>query len=389
MEIVKGDKLLFFFNLCLVSINSLFIAFLIRTLYPIHLMGENLFYADLLTKPLTIPLWLTFIFSNINVVILSILSQFIWNKRQGLILPLLYILNPWSVYLTSLNSFYIYLTSLILMMIFGLILVKSEYRKIGIIVLILGGVLLIYSSLIIFIISPLIITGVLILKLFNKNEIRNLSFWIILFSIPLFIAIFKNPVGWANIYRNQVNIYSGSGHLSDINSFQGQAQAAGFKFFSKIAENKYVYFVKYTSLKIIKNLTPSTYFTPQEKLANFSFSPPIFLGFLLPFLYGGYLLFKSSPTIKFFGVSLILIIPALLSKQFVDLNRLVIFSFVIFYVISYGLIKLYQSKNFSHRITFLLAIVLVIIQFLVTLSDIYLREYPRFERTFSINFEIR
>ena len=389
MEIVKVDKFLFFFNLCLISIHSLFIAFLIRTLYPIHLMGENLFYADLLAKPVVIPLWLAFIFSNINVVILSILSQFIWNKRQGLILPILYIFNPWSTYLTSLNSFYIYLTSLILTMIFGLILVKSDYRKIGSIVFVLGGVLLLYSSFVMFIMTPLIIMGVLILKLFNKNDIKNLSFWIILFSIPLFIAIFKNPVGWANIYRNEVNIYNGSGHLSDINNFQGQAQAVGFKFFSKIAENRYIYFVKYTSLKIIKNLTPSTYFTPQEKLANFSFSPPIFLGFLLPFLYGVYSLFKYSPAIKFFGVSLILIIPSLLSKQFVDLNRLVIFSFVIFYVISYGLIRLYQNKKLSQRIIFLLAVVLVIFQFFLTFSDIYLREYPRFERTFGINFEIR
>ncbi|MDP3973533.1 MAG: hypothetical protein Q8P92_01745 [Candidatus Daviesbacteria bacterium] len=388
-HIPKIDKFFLSLNLFLISIHILFLALLIKTLYPIHFMEENLFFFDLLSKPLHIPYWLIIICTNINILSLSFIGKLIWGSREWVILPALYVLNPWTPYLASLNSFYIYLASLILIMILGFIFIKSTNHWIGAVISIFAGVLLLYSSLIIFIIFPLMVIGIIILRLFSKNEIKKLSFWIILFCVPLFMAIFKNSVGWENIYRNEVTILSEEGFLNDVNKFQGQAQKRGFRLLSKVAENRYVYFAKYASLKIIKNLTPATYFTPQEKLASFSFSPPIFLGFILPFLFGLYSLLKSTQSAKFLGLSLILIIPSLLSKQIVDLNRLVIFSPIIFYAISYGLINLYRSKKFSFRIILFLTIILVFIQMFVTISDIYLRETIRFDKTSGINFEIK
>ena len=133
---------------------------------------------------------------------------------------------------------------------------------------------------------------------------------------------------------------------------------------------------------------PATFFTSQEKLLNFSFSPPIYFGFLIPFLYGLYRILKLPVTRKYLLISAILIIPSFLARSLVDLNRLVIFSPVIIFVTSYGLILFSRHQKKLFRFATYITLFLVLIQFLVTQFDISFREVSRYQRVFGQNTEV-
>lgn len=204
--------------------------------------------------------------------------------------------------------------------------------------------------------------------------------------IPLLLLILINSNASRNIFERDVKLFSDPGLINNTNVFQGEGRDAGLSLLTKVSENKYLNLGKESINKSIKNVLPSTYFTSQEKLLNFSFTPPIFLGFLIPAFLGLYLVLKDKKLRKYLFLSLVLLIPSFLSKNSVDLNRLLIFFPVLLLLISYGLINLYEQKR---KILLGIIIFLVLAQFLGTLFDIGQREYPRFERYFIFtNFEL-
>lgn len=208
---------------------------------------------------------------------------------------------------------------------------------------------------------------------------------IAIFCMPLLFSMINNPIGVKNIYLNQVNIFSDPGHINAINSFQGESRKAGFSFLAKVSENKYVYYSKFIIRKFLRQFSISNFFTPQEKMLGFSFSSPIFFGFLMPFLFGLFISFKSSTLRKYLAVSLILLLPSFLSKNLVNLNRLVLFEPVIIFIICFGLDELIRNKK---RLLIILMIVLLMVQMIITIQDISFREYPRYERFSGTKFEI-
>src|SRR5581483_4919479 len=129
-----------------------------------------------------------------------------------------------------------------------------------------------------------------------------------------------------------------------------------------------------------------TYFTPQEKLLNFSFSPPIYFGLMIPFLFGLYKLIKNVKSYQIILLtSLTLIIPSLLAKDLVNLDRLILIMPSIIFLISYGLVSIFQQKSLKSKIALWIVIILVVVQVLVSLTDISTREYLRFQRYFGEN----
>jgi len=208
---------------------------------------------------------------------------------------------------------------------------------------------------------------------------------ILIFSLPLLFFSLKNSNAFANIYHNQVGIFSDPGLINSVNIFQGQSQKANLGILGKISENKYIYSAKFTILKFTKNIIPMTYFTSQEKLVNFSFSPPVYVGFLIPFLVGLYYLLLGKS--KYLGLSLLLIIPSLLSAKIADLNRLLVFYPVILYITSFGIIKLLE-KGKVFKMLLIMSIILVSIQLMTTILDINSREYLRYERILDDNLEV-
>lgn len=209
-----------------------------------------------------------------------------------------------------------------------------------------------------------------------------------LLIFPLFFLILSNQVGFRNILNEEVKIFSDPGLINTVNSYQGAAKEEGLGILARISENRYIFSAEYILLKYIKSLTPATFFTSQEKLLGFSFSPPIYLGFVVPFFYGLYQILQFSNIRKILLLSALLIIPSVLAKPMVDLNRLILFLPVVIFVMSYGFIKMIEKKGKKAYLLLILTIAIIFLQLFVTISDIRFREKDRFIKYYGQNYEL-
>jgi hypothetical protein len=88
-------------------------------------------------------------------------------------------------------------------------------------------------------------------------------------------------------------------------------------------------------------------------------------------------------------MSTLFVVPSVLAKNIISLDRLVLFLPVVIFIIVWGLIHMFELKK-RKLIKCLLALsfVLVIFQLLVTMSDIKTREKLRFESYYGNKYEI-
>lgn len=347
-----------------------------NALFPAQLTPQSLFAFDLAGTPIIFPWWTPFIVNISNIFLLWLISKKIFTDRIRFIPPLVYAISPWVTYLTVANSIYVFLLCLILIFFLGY-LIFNLHGKLGIVLMIGSSAILMFSSFFMFLIIPL---GIGVILFNNLSSFTNLKPLIIsTFIILLFLLgiSFYNQQGFLNISKSQIQFLEDPALINSIQEFQGESKKEGYYFLSKLAENKYIYTAKYFVLKLSKQIAPSTIFTPQEKLLGFSFSSPIFVGFLPLFLFGLYKGLSDRVFRKYLPFALLLIFPSFMSKSLVDLNRLfLIFPFVIL-CINYGIANL-QHKT---RIVFVsLIIFLIFFQFIVTCFDIKLREYERFDK---------
>lgn len=374
--------------LLIVSPGLILWSSLLGRLYPIHLSAQTPFFFDLIEFHKTLPPWSIYLFGVANFLLIFLLAKAFFAKRQAYIPLLLFSISPWPAYLSLAGSYYIYLLTLLMLSLYGVWFFTLGKKKLGMAILVLSSTLLLYSSLLILIIFPILILASYLTKALPFKAINKSVILIMLLCLPLFIFMIKNPVGLKNIFVSQVGIFSDPGLIGNVNKFQGESRKAGLFFLAKPIENKYTYLTQYSILKALKHLHPSTFFTSQEGLLKFSFSPPIFLGFLISFLYGLFFIIKQKSYRKYLIFPLILLLPSFFSKIPVDLNRLVLTSPFIIFIISFGILQLSKNRSKIHKLILILCIIFVFAQFLVTLFDINLREYLRFERTFNGSFEI-
>ena len=367
-------------------IHLVLVFFIYQALSPIHFTPLGLFFLELLSKVLYIPTWVLFVLDVGNLFLLWLISRKIF-REYSLLVPLIYAISPWSSYLVVAASFHIYLLFLLLIGCYGLLIIKT--RKILGTFFVSGSIIgLTYSSLPLSLLLPLILL-IPIFKIVSISYLKYAFVAVVILLLPLFFMIFGNYVGYKNILNNEVKVLSDPGLLNMVNDYQGIAQQRGLGSLAKISENKYLFSFEKILLKYLKQLTLANYFTSQEKLLNFSFTPPIFLGFLIPFIYGLLQLLKQHKRIFF--LSTFLVMPSVFSRYLVDLNRLIIFFPVVIVIISYGLIELIkQKKKKTMRILLYLTLFLIVFQSMVTLFDISIREKDRFTKyyEFEKNYEV-
>lgn len=381
-KILAKDYRLFLF---ISSLSILFSALVFKTIYPLHFGKQPLFVSDLLGFSISLPVWLIYIFGFLDLFLVWLVGKMFFKRVWVYLLMLLFGLSPWFIYSVVSGSFYVYLLCLVLIIFLALYLIKSGKQKLGGLMFIISSILLLYSSIIFFLSYLLFVCGFILLRFIPFSKIKLNLILILIICLPLFILMFKNSVGLKNILNNQVNFLLDPGLMNSINVFQGESRKEDFGYFSRLSENKYVYLSRYIILKFTKNIVPSAFFTSEEKLLGFSFSPPIYLGLLIPFLYGVYLILISKTLSKYLILSLVLIIPSFLSKKMVDLNRLILFEPIVIFIIIYGLKKINDKKGRLTGIILLLCSILILIQFGVTIFDINFREYPRFERFYGVS----
>lgn len=374
--IVKDYKFLLF----VFSLNILFMALVCRVIYPLHFSQQPLFLSDLLGFYIGLPSWSIYVFGSVDIILIWLIGKIIFTKVWSYLFTLFFVISPWFVYSVVLGSFYIYLLCLMLISFLALHLIRSGKQKAGGAIFVVSSILFIYSSVISILIYLLFVCGLFIFKLLPLNKIKINLILILVICLPLFVLMFKNPLGLRNILGNEINFLSDPGLISGLNAFQGESRKQGFGIPSKFSENKYVYLSRYMFLKFTENIVPSTFFTPEEKLAGFSFTPPLYLGLLIPFLYGIYIAFASKTLRKVLLFSLILVVPSFVSKKVVDLNRLILFEPIIIFLVIHGLKALSNKRNKITILTLLFCLILLVTQLTVIISDITLREYPRFKR---------
>lgn len=364
--------------------------FILHLIFPVHYIERNIFFSDLINQPIHISLWLGYLFGFVDMVFYYVIGRKLFASNNAFIPALIFGISPWTAYLLAAGSVYPFVVCLILLIGYGFLLLDSSKQIFGKILIIIGSVIAFYSSLYMIIVLPLFFIGIVLFKIIPLSRIALIILPISILLLPLAFLIILNFGGAKNIFNQQVTIFYDPGVIQSINVFQGQAQKSGMGQISRIAENRYEHLLRYSILKIMGNLVPAVYFTPQEKLLGFSFSPPIYLGFIIPFLYGLYQILCSRVLRKYFVVSLILIIPSVMAQQQVDLNRLFIIIPTIVLTISYGLIVLYHKRRQKLFGVILYSVLsLIIFQMVVTVFDITTREHQRYLKYYSItNVEI-
>lgn len=334
--------------------------------------AKNMFFAELIDKTVTIPTFAFFLLFIINGFLIWLIGKKLFGKKYQIFPPLVYLFSPWFYYLALGHSFYFYLLFPILLVIYGLI--KREN-----IITLIGVTMAIYSS-------PVSIILLIILLTLKKFRIL---IWTLLLLLPLFMMAYGNRFAFKNTLNRELLVFSDPGIVNTANRFQGAAAESGLKTLARLSENKYLFYSEYFLLKYVDQLVPVTFFTPQYKLLGFSFTPPIFLGLLIPFLYGLYVLVLKSNIRRFLLISTVLVIPSVIGKDLVSLNRLILFSPVLIYIIISGLAYIFELRNKKlARIILISTIFLIIFQLFVTLGDIKMREKLRFESYFGNNYEI-
>ncbi|MBI2596215.1 hypothetical protein HYW46_05790 [Candidatus Daviesbacteria bacterium] len=366
--------------LSIFSVYILFLALVTRVIFIYHLSAQNLLLLGLLGIDFSLPFWGIYLFAIGSFLVFSLISFKLFPRPYSYYPLLIYAITPWFHYLTVARSVYIYLLFLTLISFFGLILIKQKKEKLGLALFLAGSSLSIYSF-----ITPLFMYAILlcilkITKLLRPQITKVMVITFIVTIIPLGALIRFRPQAFENMYQNEVTIFSNPGLLSDSNRLQGDSKAMGFSYLAKLSENKYFYVGKYSLMKLLYQFTPSTYFTPEEKLLNFSFTPPLFLGFLIPFIYGFYKIIYEKNLRKYLLILPVLVLPSFLSQKIVNLNHLVIIGPAIILFSGYGLTLLSKRK-----ILLLMTIVIVLTQILFTTLDIVQREDIRYHKNFGVN----
>lgn len=352
--------------------------------------SKNLFFAELIDKNYHLPInsYIPLAFGCLFLIWL-LAGLILKNKLFPYLTVLIVVLSPWMYYLTMALSYYIYLLFLTLIIINGLLLILAGKQNLGKIMLIIGSTLALYSSVIFWILLPLSFTALVGFRIIIFKTLKLSIIILFVLFLPLLFLANKNRVGLKNSLSREVIIFSDPGLMNTINRYQGAAGKNSYKTLAKISENKYLFSTEYTFQKYLTQMVPETYFTPKYKLLGFSFSPPIFLGFLIPLIYGLYLTLKKEGLRKLLLISTILTIPSIMANDLVAINRLVLFSPVVFIVIAYGLTKLYQNrKNNAAKSFLVLSLLLILFQLFVTIDDIRVRESKRLELTYGNKYEL-
>lgn len=363
--------------LLIIGIGLLF-RFYIITFLPIkNLLAEPILLTDLLGNGQSIS-WLTITsFGMVNILLIWIVSLYLFGRLNAFINSSLYSLSPWSAYLDVSGSIYILILTLLLISFLGFqIFVKFKY-DIGFYMILISLGLLLYTHILMLIVVPILL--ILLIKKGVFKQLR-LKIFYIFFAIAFLILIglmIGNKEGVTNLTRLHFNFLLDPRLINSVNEYQGELRMSPYFNVGRFIENKYTFVGQYIIFNVLKQFTPATYFTSQQTMLDFSFTPPVFLGFIIPFTLGLFLIRirrKYAAVIAFF----ILLLPSIVSKASPNLERLILIAPVFYLIISQGLEKLVQKRKHNiYKILLIVTLFLVIFQVLLTFIDIAFLEEMR------------
>lgn len=361
-----------------IVIAVLFRAYVLNSLFPIYYNREPLFFTDILGKGFSIPFEVAILAGIGNIILIWLIGRRLINRQAGEISALVYAISPWTAYLEAAGSFYIFLLSCLLLSFWGLVALRHK-RNLGLLLFITGTALSLYSSLWAWLIIPSFLWGATRTRMLNARDNQKPVILLMVILLPLIFFGVKNVGAARNIIHGQIRIFSDIGLVNTVNSFRGEIIQTPFSALGKFVENRYFYLGEHLLVSIINYFNPVLYFTPDVKILGNSASPPVMLGFLIPFILG--LEGWKKLWQKYHQMVLVLLslmVPSLLSFKGVDFGKLVIFSPLIFFTIGYGATA-HPVLNAKGSFARVLIIVLIAVQFFVVLADLPSREPNRLQ----------
>lgn len=337
----------------------LFAAMMVSVLYPLHYPSTNWFFSELISRPIAVPYWLCLGSVVLNPILVYRIARRILPKHEVMAVGI-YCLSVWPVYLAVAGSAFVVWLMFGLVGIWGVGNITNFWGRTGAII---GIVVLGYGSLVML----LVVVGSLLLTKTWKNQKHFL-----LVLMPLFLLMLVNWQGTVNVWRQQITLVPEYA-LAINDNFRGQTQQAGMGILSKIAENKWDFYAIYGLNKLLLNISWQSFFTTQVKLLGFSFAAPVFVGFLVPMIFGMIVLSKKWHYLVAGG--LLLLTPSLLAEKSPSLERLVLIYPVIVYLIVAGWEAMRKQKL---RWLSWLCVGLVVGQVSICIFDIPYREFTRY-----------
>lgn len=373
----------------IVFLSVLLKVYITSNLFHSWFIEQQVFFTELINQPVLIPVSVVFLFGSCNIALLYLIGKRLISSKFGYIASLLYAFSPWILYTEATRSVFVFVLTGLLISFYGMLLNK-ENPWLSIILITLGTLTITYTAPIMWLILISLIIGLRLTGYFQGETWFSLAkkkmLVIIAFvHIPLLLMVLLNTQAVTNYYKNNITLFNDVGIVNSVNVYRGESVNAGFGAFSRVFENRYVYLSLHSLIQFLKQLTPVFYFTPEVKMYGFSFTPPILTPVLIPFLVGLYKIINSLKGHKLLGlfiISISLTFPSTVSQYTPDLSKLIIFSPIVFFIISYGIVNyLITSKERLIRIMFIGIILLTLAQGLVIVTDIGLREPVRLEKS--------
>lgn len=355
-------------------------AYIFSVLYYFDSTQEPLFFSEYILGHIFLGYWELIGLGLINVSIIYIIGFRAYNFQFGFFLALLYAISPWTAYVDILGGNNTYFLSWALAFVLSIILFKQNYEH-RMLLLFFSLIGLTTASIFGLLILVILLFCFYLIKYLNQKQLIKI-YSVVVISIFIVGCMLVNNLGTTkNLIKTKTEFFQDLGILNTVNQLRGETSSTGFSMLGKFVENKYLYFGEKLLLDFSMIFSPSLFFTPQFKLLDFSFSPPIYIGFVIPCIIGIILLSKQQ---RYLYSSIILIIglslPSVLGKNSPDLGKLILVAPIIYTYISLGLIKLLNNiKQPNHYRLSLIMIFLLVIQILVVIADISLRERVRFE----------
>lgn len=390
IKIIKSGILNKFLLLAVVFwLGIMFRGYLLNTFYFFELKQEPLFFTEYFYKHIYLTIWGGLGFGLGNIVLFYILGYklngFIW----GIALALLYAISPWTAYTDLFGGNNTYTLTWILLTFIAAVFFKESY-KLSIYMLTFSLLGLLSSSIFGTLILIVILTGLFTSDYFNKQQKKQITMSSFVSACLLIAMLFLNMEATQNITKNSTNFFYDIGLVNSVNTLRGETSAYNLNLLGRLVENKYLYILEEFIVRTVFSLSPGAFFTPQHRLFNFSFSPPIYLGFIIPLAIGIYVVVCRR---KYFFISMLLFlgfsIPSVIDKYSPNLSKLILASPIIFIYIGLGLQKILsdvqsqtRARNIN-RVLLILTIVIVLVQVLATLGDISLREGMRFSQFYN------
>lgn len=367
--------------LLVVLVALFFRWYLLNTLPLNELVTDNLFISSIFKVDIALPAQITVLIGLGNALLLYIIGKKIFSGRVALVTSILYSFSPWTAYLDISGSFYVFILFWLLVFYLGLIIFHEGQKRVGLVTIIISCLFLIYNSIFFIVIVPFLLISALKIGFLTSQGLKIIIICFLAF-IPLFLFMAGNTQEMRSILQSEFSLFSDVGLLNAVNQFQGETKQSGFFAIGRIVENRYLYFPMHLFFNTLRHFSPATYFTSQEKMFGFSFSPPVFLGLIVPFLLGlqGWKKLFEKYSVWTLLI-LVLLLPSVMSGRSPDLMRLVLFSPIIFFTISYGLMDhLITLKTNVKRLFLFFVLLLVVFQGLVVFFDIGAHEPLRLQK---------